>query len=256
MGGVAVLDRPLKLSVDTVARTVKAERLGQLHLTIAPEAVWFPADEDARAAQLARDELARAGGIDGRGRVDADMLALLAMLCTPRAEFYGWISHQKKTAGVLVAVTGRTALLVMRDDALVTIAPTNPEAPAEALVAQTPDVPPGRGQMITVFTEDVRSSAGGRQRTAAGVGTRQAPPEVRELQRISELPTSGGGQLYTALRDNTGRRITAPNPLRYADTIQGRYLNVSLPGDRVMVGPADRRALSGRIYEMHRGLIR
>ena len=251
-----MLDRPLKLSVNTVARTVKAERLGALHLTIAPESMWFPRDEDFRANQMARDELARAGGIDSRGRVDADMVAVLAMLCTPRAEFYGWISHQKKTTGVLVAVTGRTALLVMNDDGMVSITPVNPEAPAEALVAQTPDVPPGRGHMITVFAEDVRNSAGGRQRTAAGVGTRQAPPDVRELQRIAELPTSGGGQLYTALRDNSGRRVAVPHPLRYADTVQGRYLNVSLPDDRVMVGPADRRALSGRIYEMHRGLMR
>lgn len=255
MGALPVLDRPLKLSVNTVARTVKAERLGSLHLTIAPEAMWFPRDEDAHAEQMARDELARAGGIDGRGRVDADMLAVLAMLCTPRAEFYGWISVRKKTSGVLVAVTGRTALLVMRgDDGMVAITPTDPAAPAETLVAQAPDLPAGRGQVITVFAEDVRNAVGGRQRTASGVGTRQAPPEVRELQRISELPTTGGGQLYTAVRDNSGRRVSVPHPLRYADTAQGRYLNLTLPGGRVLVGPADRRALAGRVYEMHRAL--
>ncbi|MGW5050467.1 ESX secretion-associated protein EspG [Actinokineospora sp. NPDC004072] len=251
-----MLDRPLRLSVNTVARTVKAERLGQLHTAIAPEALWFPRDEDRLAEQMARDELARAGGIDHRGRVDADMLATLAMLCTPRAEFYGWISQQKRTAGVLVAVTGRTALLVMNDDGMVTITPVNPEAPAEALVAQTPEVPPGRGQVITVFGEDVRNSADGRQRTAAGVGTRAAPPQVREIQRITALPTTGGGQLFTAVRDNSGRRHRVEWPLRYADTVQGRYLNLTLPGDRVMVGPADRRALSGRLYELHRNLTR
>jgi hypothetical protein len=251
-----VLDRPLKLSVDTIARTVKAERLGELHLTVAPEALWFPRDEDERAERAAREELAGAGGIDGRGRVDADMVALLAMLCTPRAEFYGWVSHKKQTRGALVAVTGRTAVLVTQDDGVVTIAPVNPEAPAEALVAQAPEVPPGRGQVVTVFAEDVRTSAGGRQRTASGVGTRQAPPEVREVQRISSLRTTGGGQLYTALRGSTGRRVGAPHPLRYADTDQGRYLNLSLPDGRVMVGPADRRALAGRLYEMHRALPR
>ncbi|GGS16249.1 ESX secretion-associated protein EspG [Actinokineospora fastidiosa] len=249
-----MLDRPLKLSVNTVARTVKAEGLGQLHLTISPEALWFPRDEERRAEQMARDELARAGGIDQRGRVDADMLAVLAMLCTPRAEFYGWISQAKRTVGVLVAVTGRTAVLVRNDDGVVSIVPVNPEAPAEALVAQTPEVPPGRGQVITVFGEDVRSAAGGRQRTATGVGTRQAPPQVREVQRITELPTTGGGQLFTAVRDSAGRRHKVPAPLRYADTVQGRYLNLALPGDRVLIGPADRRALAQRLYEMHRGL--
>ncbi|MGX7825605.1 ESX secretion-associated protein EspG [Actinokineospora sp. 24-640] len=251
-----MLDRPLRLSVNALARVVRAEGLGQLHVTIAPAALWFPRDEEARADAAAREELAQAGGLDRRGRVDADIAAALGMLCAPRAEFYGWVSHAAKTIGVLVAVTGRNAVLVVRDEGVVTIVRADPDAPADALVAQTPDVLPGRGRAITVLTEDIRGCVDGRQRTAAGVGTRQAPPDVLAVQRISELPTTGGGQLYAAVRDNAGRRHPVAQPVRYADTVHGRWLNLTLPGDRVLVAPADRQALSARVHDLHRALSR
>ncbi|MGH3861209.1 MAG: hypothetical protein ACRDSQ_16705 [Actinokineospora sp.] len=68
-----------------------------------------------------------------------------------------------------------------------------PERLADVLVAQTAEVPAGRGRAVTVSVDDMRSTEDGRQSPA-------------------------------------GRRHSARQPLRYADTVHGRWLNHSPPG--------------------------
>jgi hypothetical protein len=104
------------------------------------------------------------------------------------------------------------------------------------------------------------ASAGGRQRSAAGVGTRPPPPAVRIVQQVMAQPTTGGGELYVAIRDRMGRRRPVQDPLRYADTETGRWLNymtAARDGDqRILVAPATRADLTSRLEEMHRTLSR
>jgi hypothetical protein len=61
-----------------------------------------------------------------------------------------------------------------------------------------------------------------------------------------------------AVRDRLGRRKTVPQPLRYADTAAGRWLNYQTPtgdGDqRILLKPATPSELAGRLQEMHRAL--
>ncbi len=251
-----MLDRPIKLPVSTLARTIRMENLGELHITLAPTASWAPREAEQAADNQARAELARLGGIDRRGRIDADLEASLSLLCKPRAEFYGWINDGQDTIGVLVAATGRDAILAVRDGDTVYLTQAEPERLPDLLVAQAPDVAPARGQAITVTLADMRPAPTGR--TTVGVGTRQGSAESRLAQRIMETPTTGGGQLYTAVRDSMGRRLSVDHPLRYADTIHGRWLNHTVPGSepRVIIAPADRRALVGRLHDMHVGLTR
>ncbi|WP_197523537.1 ESX secretion-associated protein EspG [Actinokineospora pegani] len=249
-----MLDKPITLSLTTATRVVTGERLGKLHITLEPEALWYPPDEDIRATTEVRTELAALGALDRRGRADADLVAVLALLCTPRTEFYGWMAMDGRTTGALVAASGRTAVLATQDTGTLTITPAPADRPAETLLRHLPELRPARGPVITAFAEDIQAAAGGVNRTAAGV--RQAPPVVRELQRISGLPTTGGGQLYTALRHGNGQRHSTPQPIRYVDTVQGRYQNVTLPRGQVLVGPADRAALAGRLYDAHRALPR
>jgi hypothetical protein len=113
---------------------------------------------------------------------------------------------------------------------------------------------------VNVVPSEVLASSGGRQRTAAGVGMRPAPPEVRIVQQIMSQPTTGGGELYVAIRDRMGRRRSVRDPLRYADTENGRWLNhTSTTADgepRVLVAPATRADLVARLQEMHRTLSR
>ncbi len=107
---------------------------------------------------------------------------------------------------MLTAATGRNAVLAMRDENAVSLARIAPERLADVLVAQTAEVPAGRGRAVTVSVDDMRSTEDGRQSPA-------------------------------------GRRHSARQPLRYADTVHGRWLNHSPPGDetRVAIAPANRR---------------
>jgi hypothetical protein len=255
-----VLEKPLKLHVEALVRLVRLENLGDLHVTLKPLAVWRPRDDQARLEVEARQEFMRLGLLDNRGRVDVEVAASLAVLCRAGAEFYGWINEGDRTKGVLAGAIGREALLAVRTGAMVTVTQIRPESLPMALVNQLPDVPPSRGEAVNVLRSDMLASTGGRQRTAAGVGMRMAPPEVRIVQQIMAQPITGGGELYVAIRDRMAGRKPAPDPLRYADTENGRWLNhtttTSDGEQRILVAPATRADLAARLQEMHKNLSR
>ena len=253
-----MLEKPLKLHMEALARLVRMENLGDLHVTLKPQAVWRRKADQDRVETEARNEFQRLGLLDRRGRVEVEVAASLAVLCRAGAEFYGWINEGDDTKGVLAGAIGREAVLAVREGATVTVTQIRPEALPNALVAQTPEVAPSRGEAVSVLRSDMLATVGGRQRTAAGVGMRPAPPEVRIVQQVIAQPTTGAGELYVAIRDRMGRRVPVRAPLRYADTPTGRWLNYMTPtgdGDeRVLVAPAGRSDLIGRLQEMHRNL--
>jgi hypothetical protein len=253
-----VLEKPLKLHMEALARLVRMENLGDLHITLKPLSVWRRKADEDRVETEARNEFQRLGLLDRRGRVEVEVAASLAVLCRAGAEFYGWINEGDNTKGVLAGAIGREAILAVRDGATVTVTQIRPETLPNALVAQTPEVAPSRGEAVSVLRSDMLATIGGRQRTAAGVGMRPAPPEVRIVQQVIAQPTTGAGELYVAVRDRMGRRVPVRAPLRYADTPNGRWLNHMTPtgdGDeRVLVAPASRSDLVARLQEMHRNL--
>jgi hypothetical protein len=256
-----VLPKPLTLPAEALVRLVALENLGgELHVTLKPKAKWRPKQLDQEVETRVRDEFARMGLFDRRGRLEVELVASLTVLCRAGAEFYGWVNQGDKTVGVLAAAIGREAVLAIRDGDSVSLTQIRPESLPEALVAQTADVPPGRGEAFGLVQSEALASGGGRQRTDAGVGTRPASPEVRLAQKLAELPTTGGGQLYVAIRDSVGRRRSTEAPLRYADTNNGRWLNhmtaLSSGENRIMIAPASRRDLVVRLQEMHRSLSR
>jgi hypothetical protein len=253
-----VLEKPLKLHMEALARLVQMENMGDLHITLKPLAVWRRKADQERLETEARTEFQRLGLLDRRGRVEVEIAASLAVLCRAGAEFYGWINEGENTRGVLAGAIGREAVLAVRDGAMVTVNQIRPETLPMALVAQTPEVKPSRGEAVNVLRSEMLATVGGRQRTSAGVGMRPAPPEVRIVQQIIAQPMTGGGELYVAVRDRMGRRVAVTDPLRYADTAGGRWLNhttSSRDGEaRVLVAPAARADLVARLQEMHRGL--
>lgn len=253
-----VLPKPLTLPAEALVRMVALENLGELHVTLRPPALWRPKRVQHEVETRTRAEFARMGLFDRRGRLDVELVASLTVLCRAGAEFYGWISGGERTLGVLAAAVGREAILAVRDGSSVSLRQIRPELLPEALVDQTADVPPGRGGAFSLLQSEALASVGGRQRTEAGVGTRPASAEVRLAQKLAELPTTGGGQLSVAVRDSVGRRRATTEPLRYADTDGGRWLNhMTAAGNgesRILIAPAGRRDLVVRLQEMHRTL--
>jgi hypothetical protein len=255
-----VLPRPLFLDADTLVRLVRMEKLGELHVTLKPLGVWRPKAEEQRVESETRARMLKEGLLDRRGRVDVDFAASLAVLCRAGAEFYGWINEGDSTRGVLAAAIGREALLAMRTGDEVMLNQIRPESLPEVLAAQIPDVPPARGEAHNVLRSEVLAAVGGRQRTEAGVGSRPAPADVRAVRQIAAQPVTGGGELYVAVRDRMARRRPVAYPLRYADTVAGRWLNhMTDAGNgehRVLVAPATKQDLIKRLREMHKDLVR
>lgn len=254
-----VLPKPLTMPAEALVRLVALENLGELHVTLKPPALWRPKQVEHEVETRAREQFAQQGLFDRRGRLDVELVASLSVLCRPGAEFYGWITIAERTIGVLAAAIGREAILAIREGDSVSLNQIRPENLPEVLVAQTADVPPGRGEAFSLLQSEALASVGGRMRTEAGVGTRPASTEVRLAQKIAELPRIGGGQLSVAVRDSLGRRRATEQPLRYADTPNGRWLNhtTAVNGDnRILIAPASRRDLVVRLQELHAGLAR
>jgi ESX secretion-associated protein EspG len=255
-----VLPRPLTFDAEALTRLIRMEQLGELHVTLKPLGIWRPREDEQRLQAEVREDFVRHGLLDKRGRVDVELAASLAVLCRAGAEFYGWINEGENTRGVLAAAIGREAVLAIRDGEDIMLNQIRPESLPEVLVAQIPDVPPARGEAHNILRSEAVAAVGGRQRTEAGVGSRLAPPEVRAVQAIAEQPSTGGGELYVAVRDRMSRRKPVPYPLRYADTVTGRWLNHMTDADggeqRVLVAPASKRDLIRRLQDMHRTLLR
>lgn len=252
-----VLPRPLTLHSDLLARLVRIERLGELHLALAPSARWLPKDIGRNADQLARAEFARLGLMDRRGRLDAEVEATFAVLCRARLEYFGWLHDGETTIGVLSAAIGREAVLAIRHGMEVVLTQNHPDRLAEALVDQAPDLRPGRVQPLMVREADLMAAPGGRVRSPSGVGSRSASFEVRQIQQIARYPLIGSGELHVAVRDSLGRRTVVRDPLRYADTTIGRVFTmiVDVAGDRrIRVASATKADLVDRLHELRCGL--
>jgi len=101
----------------------------------------------------------------------------------------------------------------------------------------------------------VVGSVRGQRITEAAVRVGPASVAVRRVQQLVALPPVGQGELYTAVRAGMGR-YRVSEPVRYADTQQGRYLTLTMGRDQMLVAPASRADLVARLAELHRSLAR
>lgn len=250
-----VLPAPAKVPAAFLAWLVADANLGELHKTLAPEARWLPPSGQDELRRRCQQLLTEQGWRDRHGKLEREVAGALTVLCRPRVEYYGWIAHAGQTIGVLAGRIGREAVLaVHQPDSTVWLTSVNSAKLAERLVAQTPDVPPGRGKSFTVSAADVRATRrDGRQRTSSGVVLRQAAPEVRLAQQLAALPSTGHGELSVARRDELGRRQRTPQPLRYTDTSDGRFI-LSVVSEQVRVEPAARDDLVRHLSRMEQTL--
>jgi hypothetical protein len=244
--------------VESLARLVRREHIGELPSVLAPAAVWRPAADEAGADARAAVDAARLGWLDRQGKLDVDVVASLTVVCRGRVEFTGWINSETDgSTGVLAAATGREAVLAVAKDGEVSLRSTQSKRLPEALVAQIPDVPAGAGTTVSVPLADLRNAADWRRQAPGTVTARPIPrTELQQVLRITALPTHGSGELWVAVRDNVGRRRQVPFPLRYADTASGRYLNLVSGNGEVwlLVAPATRHDLAARLRALHRDL--
>ncbi len=243
-----VLPAPAHLPARVLAR-ITAD-LGDLHHTLAPTATWrAPGSPDPRDAETA-DTLTRLGWRQRNGSLDREVAASLAVLCRPDAEFYGWLTHDGATTAVVTASAGREAVLALRSDDSVWLSTVPAKRLAERLVAQLPDLPSAAGHATTVALADLHAAnRNGQVRAQGGVIARRADPDVRHVQWLMSLPVTGAGELYAAVRDESGTRLTHDEPVEYVDTAEGRVLATKSDPRHLRVGPGSRDDL---VAELHR----
>lgn len=251
--------RPVRVPLDTLARLVRTENIGTLPEVLLPAVRWQPPHEVRALDGRVRDDCARLGWLDHSGRLDVDVASALRTLCRADAEVYGWITADQTTIGVLAAATRGQALLAVRREAWVSLCSIRSADLATMVVAQTPDIPAGRGQPIRVRRSEALAFDGGGPRAHGGVAVRPVPTEVRKLARVAALPRSGAGELHVAARDSMGRRVSSMDPLGYVDTTAGRYVTLTSTVDgetELLLAPTSHHDLVACLHQAHRSLTR
>jgi hypothetical protein len=213
-GGLAV-----ELAVHTLVGLIHEENLGDPHPVFAGGEQYashrFAGDNGLRA------ELAGAG-LTGRGEL-ADFTGMLSIVQRARTEFYGWVTSHDDTYAVLVAAHGRNAFALTRRDDRVVLQRVSADRMVAALLDRLPDVPPGRGESISVSEAEV-------------TGPRPRGEQARRLDTLLRAPRLAITKLYAARRDEGGRRVRGQGWVDLVDLAEGRWLvhTTANRGERVV----------------------
>ncbi|WP_024874845.1 ESX secretion-associated protein EspG [Saccharomonospora piscinae] len=237
----------IELSVGALASVAEREGLGSLHLTLQPEPMWLPREDLAAARAAVDGELAAAGLLDGRGRLDPDFRDWLPVLTTAAIEYYGWVTHEGTPFSVLAASRGLLGVVAVRRGDRITLAPADHTVLPAELAARLPEVGPGGGTRWAVRVSDFEE---GKQHTHRD---RSVAAIVAEISKVVERETTGGGELYVAERDPAGRRRSLRRPLHYVDTDWGRYVNYRVSvgdEDEFRVQPADAATVAATLESL------
>lgn len=246
-----MLPRPLSLSAHALDRMVQRENIGSLHVALAPTALWIPQDEQYEVDKQVTQEFAQLGLIDAHGHLDVELIDSLAVLCRPIEERYGWISKGGHVRGVLAGSIGREAILAIRDGEEIWMSQIRPEHLEQALVAQLPEHPKARGEVINVVFSDLAAARSGG--TSGGVREKPVGSEIRRVLQFAEEPTLGGAELYAGHRDGQGGYRYTEHPLRVVDTREGRWENVTTPRPDdalITIAPATAGDIANRLREL------
>jgi len=241
---------PIDLPIFALSALAERERVGELHLVLQTEAVWRPASERQPAADAVRDALLTARLLDGRGRVDPDFLGWLPLLTTASMEYYAWYTVEGRTRGVLAASRGLDAVLAVRVDDWVRLAAIHRDRLLKAVVAELPEIVPGGGSQWSVALDELEEAG-----KPNGTSDRRLARHIAEVVKVVQRPVHGSGELYSARRDELGRR-TCSEPVHYVDTDWGCYLNYTHGNGqhaRFVLEPATPNTLSIAVEAMRVG---
>lgn len=255
-----MLDRQVTLSTGTLL-TLLRRRGVEPHVVLATTPVWEDERARQRADEQAETELARCG-LYGRTGLNPGLRAMVDAIARPALEYYGWINggHDGRPLDytVLAGSAGDESFVLARNterDAVVLASPRADELLA-TFVGQLPRLAAGRGAPLRVPKSQVTQGRRPLDSEPDGFTVlRGASPSVErleadELRRVLHLPRLGGGSLYVAVRDRTGRRVRVQRPVNYIDTSQGRWLTEEVPGSGeplIALTPAAPELLADRL---------
>lgn len=229
----------------TLLMVFRRETRQRPHLVLAGGDRHFPVSERDRVHELLHAELNQLGLADGPELVP-EIRHVLDVLQHAEVEYFGWVQHEDERFALLAAGIGEEALLLSRAGDEVRLSPFHVEHPGELVahfIERLPDLPGAQISPFTIAEAELPRADG-------------PTPHAVEAQRMDELFTlrrSGGGQLYTAVRDRAGERHQSPDKLDYLDTSAGRvlsYFTESAGVRELNIAPGSPERLAGKLVEL------
>ena len=209
----------VELSLYPLVSMLKRARLGDPHPVLAGGERYVSHRFAGEAERWLDAELAEAG-LSDRSQL-ADFTGMLAIIQRAQIEFYGWITSNDETYAVLVAAHGRSAFALTRRGDRVAFRRIGPDRLAAALLEQLEEVPPGRGEAISV--REVEVARVGPRPVLRRASDAARSEQARRLDALLRAPRRGGAKLYAARRDDAGNRVRSRAWLDLVDLPDGRW---------------------------------
>lgn len=246
--------RVVELSVVSLLSVVGRENLGEPHAVFAGGERYVSPRFADEADRVLRRELDVAGL--GERVAYREFLDLLAVVQRASVEFYGWVTTASGSYSLLLAGAGRSAVAVVRAGERVAFESADPQRLAEHLVQRLPDVPPARGDSISVLAADLGASRG-REGTVMRRTADARPEGARRLDALLKAPRVGTAKLYAARRDRHGVRQRSPEWLTVLDLHEGRWAVYTTRGrgERAVNAVAGSpQLIVGKLRELYRSV--
>ncbi|AIJ26281.1 ESX secretion-associated protein EspG [Amycolatopsis methanolica] len=242
---------PERFQVDLLAAMVAKVTGAELHLALAPQAVWRPDDADVAFRRAADAALAR---FHVPTRDEPTFADLAHLLTTPAEARFGWLSDTTRGVNIstLVAADQRFGVVAVRDGQEISIRTFQRDRLSKVLADVLPqDVPKSPEPSLTVLRSEVRGA-----RQAELNGTRPSRAVMR-ADYLASLEPYFIAELHAEVRDHTGQPRHPRFPLRVYDNAEGRWTVQAKPhyDDQLLhFAPATATDVADRLDELRREL--
>lgn len=242
---------PERFQVDLLAAMVAKVTGAELHLALAPQAVWRPDDADVAFRRAADAALAR---FHVPTRDEPTFADLAHLLTTPAEARFGWLSDTTRGVNIstLVAADQRFGVVAVRDGQEISIRTFQRDRLSKVLADVLPqDVPKSPEPSLTVLRSEVRGA-----RQAELNGTRPSRAVMR-ADYLASLEPYFIAELHAEFRDHTGQPRHPRFPLRVYDNAEGRWTVQAKPhyDDQLLhFAPATATDVADRLDELRREL--
>ncbi|MFD4252691.1 ESX secretion-associated protein EspG [Amycolatopsis thermoflava] len=242
---------PERFQVDLLAAMVAKVTGTELHLALAPQAVWRPDDADVAFRRAADAALAR---FHVPTRDEPTFADLARLLTTPAEARFGWLSDTTRGVNIstLVAADQRFGVVAVRDGQEVSVRTFQRDRLSKVLADVLPqDVRKSPEPSLTVLRSEVRGA-----RQAELNGTRPSRAVMR-ADYLASLEPYFIAELHAEVRDHTGQPRHPRFPLRVYDNAEGRWTVQAKPhyDDQLLhFAPATATDVADRLDELRREL--
>ena len=240
---------PERFQLDLLAVLVAKVTGTELHLALAPQAVWRPDDAKTAVNRAADAALAR---YHVPTRNEPGFTDIARLLTTPDEARFGWLSDTTTgvTISTLVAANQHFGLVAVRENQEIAVRTFQRERLSKVLVEALPqDVRRSPEPSLSVLRSEVRDA-----RQAELNGTRPSRA-VQRADYLASLEPFFIAELHAEVRDHSGRPRQSRFPLRVYDNAEGRWTVLTKPhyDDHLLhFAPATAAEVADRLDELRR----